>query len=163
MIHLISTVPPSTFVPADDNIFPPVVHGAMWLVLGIIAGALGLGLIAWCFRPPSRVVDVVVAPADVPALKAQYISTIDDIQREFVAHHLDERELHHRLSRTVREFAADLGAPGAVAMTATLLSEAGLDSVARVIAGYEEPQFKERTVSDPTSSCEMAKGVIRQW
>lgn len=156
-------MPPSTFVPADDNIFPPVVHGATWLVLGVIAGAVGLGLIGWCLRRPSRVVDATPAAADVPAIKAHYISTIDNLQREFVAHQLDERELHHRLSRTVREFAADLGAPGAVAMTASLLSEAGLDAVADAVSGYQEPQFKERPVSDARSSCTVAKVVIEQW
>ena len=44
----------------------------------------------------------------MPALKARYLSTIDELEREFGAHHLDERELHHQLSRTVREFAAEV-------------------------------------------------------
>ena len=139
---MISTVPPSTFVPADDNIFPPVVHGAMWLVLGVVAGAVGIGLIAWCVRRPALGVRATPTAVDVPAIKARYISTIDDLQREF---------------------AADLGAPGAVAMTASLLSEAGLDGIARAVSGYQEPQFKERPVSDPRSSCAVAKVVVEQW
>jgi len=138
-------------------------HGAMWLVLGVVAGAVGIGLIAWCVRRPALGVRATPTAVDVPAIKARYISTIDDLQREFGAHHLDERELHHRLSRTVREFAADLGAPGAVAMTASLLSEAGLDGIARAVSGYQEPQFKERAVSDPRSSCAVAKVVVEQW
>jgi len=155
--------PPSTFVPADDNIFPPVGYGAMWLVLGLVAGLLGLALVVWCLRTVPRESAAKLDRSDVPAVKAHYLAEIEELEREFAAHHMDERELHHRLSRTVREFAADLGEPGAVAMTAALLEEAGLTSVALAVAGYQEPQFMERAVSDPPGSCSIAKGVIEQW
>jgi len=158
-----SDAPPTTFVPADDNIFGPTGYGLAWLVLGAVAVVLGLVVLVWCFHRRPTVRPVRVPRASIPALKARYMSTIDDLEREFIEHHLDERELHHRLSRTVREFAADLGEPGAVAMTASLLEEAGLTSVASVVAGYEQPQFKERHRSDPPSSCERAKAVIETW
>ena len=158
-----SDAPPSTFVPADDNIFGPTGYGISWLVVGIVAIVLGLAIVAWCLHrlPADR--HARLRPVDVPALKARYLSTIDDLEREFEAHHVDERELHHKLSRTVREFVADLGRPDAVAMTATLLEEAGLLSAAAVIAGNEQPQFKERHESDPMSSCGRAKSVIESW
>jgi hypothetical protein len=158
-----SEAPPSTFVPADDNIFGPSSYGVSWTVLGIVAVVLGLALLVWCLRRLPAERRIRIRPADVPALKAKYLSTIDVLEHEFVAHHLDERELHHRLSRTVREFAADVGEPGAVAMTASLLEEAGLASAAAVIAGNERPQFKERHRSDPASSCHRAKAVIESW
>lgn len=158
-----SDAPPSTFVPADDNIFGPTGYGTSWLLVGIVAIVLGLAILAWCLHrlPADR--HVRRRPADVPALKARYLSTIEDLEREYAAHHLDERELHHQLSRTVREFAADLGEPGAVAMTATLLEEAGLVTAAAVISGNEQPQFKELHQSDPASSCGRAKTVIESW
>ena len=158
-----SDAPPSTFVPADDNIFGPSSYGTSWLVIGIVAVVCGLALVVWCLRrfPAER--PVRRRPADVPALKAQYLATIEVLEREFEAHHLDARELHHRLSRTVREFAADLGEPGAIAMTASLLEEAGLVSAAAVIAGHEQPQFKERAESDAGSSCNRVKAVIESW
>lgn len=155
--------PPSTFVPADDNIFPPVVYGATFLVLGAVAALLGLGLLAWCLHRVPRAPGRKLNRNDVLAVKAHYITEIEELEREFAADHLDERELHHRLSRTVREFAADLGEPGAVAMTASLLEEAGLTSVALAVAGYQEPQFMERPHSDPPCSCSVAKVVIEQW
>lgn len=158
-----SDAPPSTFVPADDNIFGPTTYGTTWLVLGIVAVALGLVIVAWCFHRLPAERPTRHRPADVPALKARYLSTIDELAREFGAHHLDERELHHQLSRTVREFAADLGQDGAVAMTAALLEEAGLVTAAAMIAGNEQPQFKERHHSDPTWSCDRAKAVIQSW
>ena len=160
---LISTVSPSTFVPADDNIFAPVAHSSVWLMTGVVAGALGLGLLVWCLRPVPKAKAWVVVVADRPAIKAHYLAAVDDIRAEYDAHHLDERELHHRLSRTVREFASQIGAPGAMAMTASLLDQAGLQSVAKVVAGYQEPQFKQRPRSDPATSCERAKGVIATW
>ena len=155
--------PPSTFVPADDNIFPPVVSGTIWLALGLVAGVLGLALLIWCFRTVPREPAGKLDRGDVPAVKAHYIAEIEDLEREFAAHHVDERELHHRLSRTVRQFAADLGPPGAIAMTAAMLEEAGLTSVALAVAGYQEPQFMERAASDPPGSCSIAKGMIEQW
>lgn len=155
--------PPSTFVPADDNIFPPVAYGATILVLGIVAGVLGLGVFAWCLRRLPRVKGTKLDRHDVLAVKAHYIAEIEHLEEAFAANHLDERELHHRLSRTVREFAAALGEPGAVTMTASLLEEAGLTSVALAVAGYQEPQFMERPHSDPPCSCSVAKVVIDQW
>ena len=158
-----SDAPPSTFVPADDNIFGPTGYGASWLILGVTAVVAGLAIVAWCLhrtpvdRPTTR------KPPDVPALKVRYLAMIDELERVFGAGQLDERELHHRLSRTVREFAADLGEPGAVAMTASLLEEAGLRTAALVIAGNEPPQFKERHAADPESSCDRAKAVIASW
>lgn len=160
---MIRTVPPSTFVPADDNIFAPIAHGSTWLVIGLVAGALGLGLLVWCLRPLPRAKAWVVVVADPPLIKAHYLTAIDDIWAEYDAHRLDDRELHHRLSRTVREFAAQIGAPGAMAMTASLLDEAGLESVANVVAGYQEPQFKQRPRSDAATSCERARGAIASW
>jgi hypothetical protein len=158
-----SDAPPSTFVPADDNIFGPVGYGAGWVVTGIAAVLVGLALVAWCLhrRPVER--SVRLRQVDVPALKERYLSTIRELEREFVIHQLDERELHHRLSRTVRGFAAELGEPGALAMTASVLEEAGLATVSTVIAGYEQPQFKERHRSDPESSCDRARRVIERW
>jgi hypothetical protein len=158
-----SDAPPSTFVPADDNIFGPTGYGAVWPVLGIVAVVLGLAIVVWCFHRLPAERHARHRPADLPALKARYLSTIDDLAREFETHHLDERELHHQLSRTVREFAADLGEPAAVAMTASLLEEAGLVGAAAVIAGNERPQFKERHESDPVTSCDRAKAVIQSW
>lgn len=155
--------PPSTFVPADDNIFPPVDYGAMWLALGLLAGLLGIALLVWCFRTVPREAAGTLDRSNVPAVKAHYLAEVEELEREFAANHVDARELHHRLSRTVREFAADLGEPGAVAMTASLLEEAGLTSVALAVAGYQEPQFMERPHSDPPCSCTTAKVVIEQW
>ena len=155
--------PPSTFVPADDNIFPPVVYGAMWLAFGVVAGLLGVALLVWCLRTVAREPAGTLDPHNVPAVKAHFLAEVEELEREFAEHHLDERELHHRLSRTVREFAAQVGEPGALAMTASLLEEAGLTSVALAVAGYQEPQFMERPHSDPPSSCSIAKVVIEQW
>ncbi len=150
-------------VPADDNIFAPAAYGPLWIAFGAIAGVIGLGLIVWCLHRRPLVGPSTSLHVNVPELKARYKTTIDGLEREFVLHHFDERELHHQLSRTVREFAADLGEPGAIAMTASLLEEAGLTSVATVVAGYEQPQFKERAHSRPATSCERAKAVIDQW
>ncbi len=158
-----SDAPPSTFVPADDNIFGPTGYGVSWLILGVIAVVAGLAIVAWCLRRTPVDRPAPQKPPNIPALKVKYLSTIDDLEHEFVAGQLDERELHHRLSRTVRQFAADLGEPGAVAMTASLLEEAGLATAALVIAGNEQPQFKERHATDSVSSCDRAKAAIASW
>jgi hypothetical protein len=158
-----SDAPPSTFVPADDNIFGPSGYGAMWVIIGVVAILLALAVLAWCFHrlPVDRLAKV--RREALPAMKARYVATIDELELEFAAHRLDERELHHRLSYTVREFAAGAGEPGALAMTASLLHEAGLSPVATVVAGYEQPQFKEWYESDPETSCHVAKAAIESW
>ena len=158
-----SDLPPGTFVPADDNIIAPIGYGTPWLAVGVLAALLGLALLAWCLHPRPADLEPRRRPTNVAAIKARYISTVNELEREFAAHQIDERQLHHRLSRTVREFAADLGEPGAVAMTASVLHDVGLPTVATVVAGYEQPQFKERHRSEPATSCDRARALIARW
>ena len=163
--ELIGTdAPPSTFVPADDDIFGPagvrrlVVRPrsrrddprsrAGWSGVSIAArwSAFGNGDPPTC--PRSRRCTC-RGSTSWNASSSPTSSTSGNCITE--------------LSRTVREFAADLGEPGAVAMTASVLEEAGLTRVATVVAGYEQPQFKEWHRSDPwPTSCERAKAVIAE-
>ena len=85
-----SDAPPGTFVPADDNIFGPTDFGATWLVLGIVAVVLGLTVVVLCLHrlPVER--HARRRPTDVPALKAKYLSTIDDLGRAAPAHFREE-------------------------------------------------------------------------
>jgi hypothetical protein len=151
-----STDPP--FVPADDNLFPPLAHGGLWLALGIVAGLLAIALVVWIVHAvpdPGR-----EASAARLSAKGRYLAEIDALQRRYLAGELDERQLHHELSSTVRRFAAEHGAPGALSMTAADLDAAGHDTVATVVAGYQPPQFMERARSDPPRSVIAARELI---
>jgi hypothetical protein len=64
---------------------------------------------------------------------------------------------------TVRRFAAEHGAPGALSMTASDLGAAGLDDVAGVVAGYQPPQFMQLSESDPPTSVAAARELIEAW
>jgi hypothetical protein len=149
------TEPP--FVPADDNLFPPLAHGGLWLALGIVAGLLAIALVVWIVHAvpdPARETDATLSA------KRRYLAEIDALQQRFLTGELDERQLHHELSSTVRRFAAEHGAPGALSMTAADLDAAGHDTVAAVVSGYQPPQFMERTRSDPPRSVIAARELI---
>ena len=153
--------PPTTFVPADDNLFPPLAHSGMWLALGIVAAVLAVALVLWILH---AVPDAAAkAQAARLTVKGEYPAEIDAVHRRYAAQLIDERQLHHELSRTVRRFAAAHGAPGALSMTAADLGAAGLDEVAGVVAGYQPPQFMERPASDPPMSVAAARELIEAW
>jgi hypothetical protein len=151
----------TTFLPADDNLFPPLAHGSIWILLGVAAAVLGVALLLWALHA----VPAVAAHARGAQLtvKGRYLDEIDELQRRYSEHVIDERQLHHELSRTVRRFAAEHGAPGALAMTATDLGAAGHDDVAEVVATYQPPQFMWRPQSDPPMSVAAARELIEAW
>jgi hypothetical protein len=150
--------PPATFVPADDNLFPPLAHGGVWLALGIAAGVLGIALIAWMLHAAlDPVVEVMQAHE---AAQRRYLAEIDAVQQRFATQQIDERQLHHELSSTVRRFATEHGAPGALAMTASDLRAAGLDEVSGVVAGYQPPQFMSMPRCDPDVSVAVARQLV---
>ncbi len=100
--------PPTTFVPADDNLFPPLAHSGMWLALGIVAGLLAIVLVLWMLH---AVPDAAAkARAAQLTVKGQYLAELDALYRRYAEQLIDERQLHHELSRTVRRFAAEHGA-----------------------------------------------------
>lgn len=157
---MISSAPPTSFVPADDDLFAPVAHGSVWLALGVAALAAGVALAVWGLRRA-------VAPDTVRtarlSVKERYLADVDELQIRYAERHIDERQLHHALSAVVRRFAAEHGTPDALAMTPTELDSAGLVGVAGVVATYQPPQFMELTTSDPPASLDAARAVIRQW
>lgn len=154
---MIGESPPSSFVPADDNLFAPVAHSGIWLLLGVLAVAASVALLWWGIRTAPA---VAAERAAQLSAKQRYLAEIDDLAGRFARHELDARDLHHRLSTTVRRFAADYGAPGALAMTPAILREVGHASVAAVVAGYQPPQFMEQTECDPERSLASARSLI---
>jgi hypothetical protein len=153
--------PPTTFVPADGNLFPPLAHSGMWLALGIVAGLLAVALVVWMLH---AVPDAAAKARAVElTVKGQYLAEIDALYRRYADQLIDERQLHHELSMTVRRFAAEHGAPGALSMTPGDLGAAGLDGVAGVVSRYQPPQFMELPVSDPPMSVAAARELIQTW
>jgi hypothetical protein len=150
--------PPATFVPADDNLFPPLAHSGVWLALGIAALVLGIALFAWMLHAAPDP----IAKAQLTQVAAQrtYLAEIDAVQQRFAARQIDERQLHHELSSTVRRFATGHGAPGALAMTAADLRAAGFDEVSDVVAGYQPPQFMATPRCDPAESVAVARQLV---
>ena len=150
--------PPTTFVPADDNLFPPLAHSGMWLAFGVVAGLLAIVLVVWMLHAvPDAAARARVAQLTV---KGQYLAEVDALYRRYADQLIDERQLHHELSKTVRQFAAEHGAAGALSMTAADLDAAGHDGVAGVVARYQPPQFMELPASDPPTSVAAARELI---
>jgi hypothetical protein len=150
---------PTTFVPADDRLFPPLAHSGVWLGVGVAAAVLGVVLLVWILH---AVPDAAAkARAAQLTVKGRYLDEIDELQRRYAEDLIDARQLHHELSRMVRRFAEEHGAPsGALSMTAADLGAAGHDDVAEVVAAYQPPQFMRRPRSDPPMSVAAARELI---
>ena len=121
------TSPPATFVPADDRLVAPLAHGGMWLAIGIGAGLVAICLLAWMLHAVRE--PVVTTSARRLTVKDHYLAEVAAVQQRFADKLIDERQLHHELSGTVRRFATEYGATGAPAMTAADLRAAGFDDV----------------------------------
>lgn len=154
---MIEESPPSSFVPADDNLFGPVAHSGIWLLIGVVAAAASIALLWWGIRTAPV---VAAERAATQSAKQRYLAEIEDLAGRFARHEVDARELHHCLSNAVRGFAADHGAPGALAMTPTMLHEVGHGSIAAVVAGYQPPQFMEQPECDAERSLACARALI---
>jgi hypothetical protein len=153
--------PPTTFVPADDRLFAPAAHSSMWLAVGIVAAVLAVALVVWMVH---AVPDAATkAQAVRLTVKGRYLAEIEALQRRFASGEISERQLHHELSATVRRYADEHGAPGALAMTAADLRAVGLEEAAVVVAAYQPPQFMARPMSDPPSSVNAARMLIEAW
>jgi hypothetical protein len=153
--------PPSTIVPADDRIFAPSGHGAVWLGLGVLALVAGVGLIGFATRPLwSRRSPPVTA---IARAKARSLGRLDEITAGVAAGGIDARAAHHQVSRTLRQFAVDLGAAGAPAMSTTALRAAGFDPVARAVGDLQVPQFHPTPHADVLMSIGAARDVIAEW
>jgi hypothetical protein len=156
-----SAAPPSTIVPADDRIFAPAGHGALWIVAGAIALTAGIGLVAFAIRPLlARRRPTVTALA---LAKARSLGRLDELRTRVAAGRIDARTAHHELSRTLREFVSDLGTAGALAMSASALRTAGHDPVAAVVGDLEVPQFHPDPRADALMSIGAARDVISGW
>ena len=148
-----------TLPPADDRLYGPHAFAAGWLVLGVAVLLLaGVGLVWACW--PSRRPRIATEPPARLTLRQAYLRRLDDLERQVATDELDERALHHELSRMLRRFAADLGTDGAASMSMTALHDAGQTDVAAAVRRFEHPQFEERPESDPAFALGTARTVI---
>ncbi len=150
-----------------DELFGPVAPSDLWWMFGVALLVLAAALVAWALIPRRtsrrRRARGGVRPLDVARVKQNALDQIDAIEHRFLDREVDERELHHELSATLRHFAAELGPTGARAMTPVELFEAGLPDLADVLHSYYPPRFQARTAGRPNVAVEAARAVVVQW
>ena len=156
---------PTTFVPADDRLFAAArAQRRVARRSGSSRPCSAVVLLVWMLHA----VPDAAAKARPAAAHGQGSLPRRDrrpLQRRYAEQLIDERQLHHELSRTVRRFAAEHGAPPArSSMTAADLGAAGHDDVAGVVrrlpatAVHDGPPRTCRSRVDRPCASEAARG-----
>lgn len=155
--RLVASIPDGSVAPADDRLFAPNTLSSAWLVAGVAALVVGAALAVWVIRPGHRRIVTADRSATVHDV---YLHRIDELGGRLADGELDERHLHHELSRTLRSYATETGTDGADAMSAAALDAAGRRPAAEAVRTFERPQFAESAPSDPARSLHIARAVV---
>lgn len=148
---------------AADAPYPPAAYSGVWLFYGalLIVAAVVILIARRRLRTPHVVITVQPDPQqDLAAVRQAYLDEVEALGRRHAGGGLDDRELHHELSRAVRAYVAESNGPNATVMTPTDLRRAGRQDVAEVIGQFWGTQFGPRPDQSAPESVDAARRVI---
>jgi len=154
-------------MPADD-LYPPIHHGAWWVVVGIVllvAVTAWLWWVWWTTRPPA-------GPAGPPQpvrgraldeLRRSYLARIDEVATAHGAGRMATRDAFQALSPLVRRFAFEAsGFPAHVKSLAELEREHPGELPAAVAVLYPD-EFADAVRGDVSTGVARARQLIGGW
>jgi hypothetical protein len=154
----------------DRGFFGPAQfpHFPVYLVVGILLLALVVGWYVFVVRFsrgrfPRPVVDAAVKRPDLPALRAKYLSMIDEVESEQSSGRLTERAVASRLSLLLRFFVFESSGVDAQVMTLTDLRRAALPGVTGAVEQYYPPAVRGDHPGDPAAAVATAREVVLSW
>lgn len=164
-----------------DELLPPVGYSAWWTVLGVALLLVAVALVAlplWFTRRSKQEQEAERAPARSGrrgrtdpwhALRKEYTTRLDEIERRYESDELDSRASHQALAREMRRFAAArLGRP---VETLTLTQIAELQDARRLTelitryygAEFAGPGNRDAFGQHVRTSVQQAREVVREW
>lgn len=155
-------------MPGDDVLYPPVQYGPGWLLLvfAIIALLVLAGVIvAVLTRPRRPASDAPALPDAIELLRTDYLSRIDEVDREVREGRLDARRAHARLSRLMRAFVNEYSGLEAPVLTLQDLVARGVHpALIDALGRFSYPSlFGRGAPVDPALGAEAAREVVRAW
>ena len=131
---------------AADAPYPPAGYSGVWLWWGILLLGVSAGLVVLARRarrPPPAPSPAPAGP-DPATVRQAYLAEVEALRQRHAAGALDDRHLHHELSRVVRAFVAEASGTDARVMTPSDLRRAGQPVAASVVDRFWATQFGPR-------------------
>lgn len=147
---------------AADAPYPPAGYSGVWLWWGILLLGVSAGLVVLARRarrPPPAPSPAPAGP-DPATVRQAYLAEVEALRQRHAAGALDDRRLHHELSRVVRAFVAEASGTDARVMTPSDLRRAGQPVAASVVDRFWATQFGPRADQPATDSVEAARRLI---
>lgn len=156
-----------------DELYPPVQYSGLWVLLavGIVVAVV---LIAWLVivltrpRPAAPAAQGVPTPplqVVIQLLRTEYLSSIDDIERAYLAGDLDARGANLELSRVVRAYVNEYSGLEAPVLTLDELAARGVHpSLVDALRRHYYPSiFRRGPIVDPRAGASAARQVVTTW
>ncbi|CAN5325104.1 hypothetical protein BH11ACT2_BH11ACT2_11550 [soil metagenome] len=154
---------------ADNGYFPPVQYSPIWLIIGV--GLIVL-VVAWIIvllvitrrRPQAEAANPLAGlPADPVALRASYVSLIDEVAVAHARGALDFRQAHQRLSLIVRQFAGEARGIRAPYMTLEDLRALRLTPLSSTIGQLYPGAFSGQETGSVDTAVARARHLVSEW
>lgn len=140
------------------------------LVVPVFIGLIFLGTILffWIRKMPKKVKEKVpvVKPApikSIPLLKEKYDKFLVEIERDYLAGGINEREAFQELSKAIRHFVYDVSGIQVQNYTLEEIGKAKMPRLYELISECYVPEFSEESKGNVRDAINKARKVIAQW
>lgn len=100
---------------------------------------------------------------NIPMIKAKYDTFLMDIERDYIAGGINEREAFQELSKAIRHFVYDVSGIQVQNYTLTEIGKAKLPGLYELISECYVPEFSEESKGNVRDAINKARKVIAQW
>lgn len=111
---------------------------------------------------PAEVVKTPVVRRALNVIKADYIKRINVIEAAYNNKEIDSREMHQRLSSTVREFVNEVTGISAQTFVLSDFAKVQMPQVQALIEAFYAPEFAPQEIIE-LQSAENARKVVSEW
>ncbi len=157
-------------MPGVDGYFPPVQYQPWWVLIGILLILLVVGWIVFVLvftrrrRQLAPVGNPLAGlPLDPHALRANYLSLIDEVAAAHATGALDFRQSHQRLSLIVRQFAAEARGIRAPYMTLDDLRALRLGPLTTTVGELYPGAFSGQETGSVDTAIARARHLVNEW
>lgn len=137
----------------------------LWLGIGIVVLVAVFYVLAMLFtrQPRDAPVEQDEPEIDLEAARIEAFARVDEVERLVASGELDDRTAYERLSRAVREFAAESTGVPADHMTLSDLSHTQLHGTTRTVAQLYPGIFAPDAQRNVAAAVHDARAVISGW
>ena len=149
----------------DFSQLPIVITGALLAALTVAIILMFLYSILSKYKKKEKKVEekpVFVKP-DMVKLKAQYLASLDAIEKEFNNDTTRIRPAYEKMSIVVREFVYKATGTEVDKFTLSEISQTEFEGLTHLVGEYYQPEFDEISEGDVRASLERSRRLVSEW